>query len=57
MENKNEKKRKRKTKPKFKVIYEYIPSPDAEERLNRAYDMLFDKIVAEEQVKKEKLSR
>ena len=34
--------RKRKTKPKFKVIYEYIPSPDGEERLNRAYDMLFD---------------
>jgi len=24
-------KRKRKTKPKFKVSYEYIPSPDAEE--------------------------
>lgn len=36
----------------FKVIYEYIPSPDAEERLNRAYDMLFDKIALEEQIKK-----
>lgn len=27
----------------FKMTYEYIPSPDGEERLNRAYDMLFDK--------------
>ena len=34
--------RKRKTKSKFKVIYEYISSPDAEERVNRAFDMLFD---------------
>jgi len=25
-----------------KVSYEYIPSPDAEERINRAYNMLFD---------------
>lgn len=38
------KRRKRKTKPTLEVVYEYIPSPDAEERLNRAYDMLFDKI-------------
>ena len=51
---------KRKTKPKFKMSYEYIPSPDAEERLNRAFSMLFDKIekmVAEEQIKKEKLAK
>ena len=50
------KRRKKKTRSRFKVIYEYIPSPDAEERLSRAFSMLFDKIekmVAEEQVKKE----
>lgn len=38
------KRKKRKTKPKFEVVYEYVPSPDAEERVNRAFDMLFDKI-------------
>jgi len=27
------KRRKRKNKPKFKVVYEYIPSPDAKERV------------------------
>lgn len=26
------------------MSYEYIPSPDAEERVNRAFDMIFDKI-------------
>ena len=54
------KRRKRTTEPKFKMSYEYIPSPDVEERVNRAFDMLFDKIekmVAEEQIKKEKLVR
>lgn len=40
----------------FKVIYEYVPSPDAEERLNQAYYMLFDKIeklLIEEKLNKE----
>lgn len=36
--------RKIKTKPKFKVIYEYVPSPDAEERVNRTFDMIFDEV-------------
>lgn len=27
------KRRKKKTRPRFKVIYEYISSPDAEERV------------------------
>lgn len=38
------KRRKRKAKPTFKVVYEYVPSPDAEERVNRTFAMLFDKI-------------
>ena len=49
------KRKKMRTKPKLKVIYEYIPSPDAEERVNRAFGMIFDKIekiVAEAQIKK-----
>ena len=29
------KRRKRKNKPKFKVVYEYIPSPDAAVRRQR----------------------
>jgi hypothetical protein len=29
------------------VVYEYVPSPAAEERVNRAFDMLFDKIEKE----------
>lgn len=38
------KRRKRKTKSDFKVIYEYIPSPDAAERVNKTFDIIFDKI-------------
>lgn len=38
------KRKKRNTKPKFKVIYEYVPSPNAEERVNRAFDMIFDEV-------------
>ena len=38
------KRKKRKNKSEFKVIYEYVPSPDAEERVNRAFEIIFDKI-------------
>lgn len=51
------KRKKRNTKLKFKVVYEYVPSPDAEERVNRAFDMLFDEVektLTEEQIKKER---
>lgn len=36
----------------FKVSYEYVPSPDAEERLNRAFGMIFDKIEKEKLVRR-----
>lgn len=47
--------RERKNKPKFKVIYEYVPSPDGEKRLAEAYRMLFEKV--EKMTLKEELSR
>lgn len=38
------KRKKRKIKSDFKVVYEYVPSQDTEERVNRAFDMLFDEV-------------
>ena len=32
----------------IKVTYEYVPGPDAEERLAMAFDMLFSKIEEEQ---------
>lgn len=47
--------RARKNKPKFRVIYEYVPSPDGKKRLAEAYSMLFEKI--EKMIVEEKLSK
>lgn len=29
-------------KEKFEIVYEYLDTPDAELRLNRAFDILFE---------------
>jgi len=35
-------------KPPLKVIWDYEPVPDAEERINRAYRLLFDDLFKDE---------
>ncbi len=32
----------KKEKEKFEIIYEFLDIPDAEQRLNRAFDILFE---------------
>jgi hypothetical protein len=39
---------KSKREEELKVIWEYEPTPDAEDRLLRAYEMIFEDILSEE---------
>ena len=52
--------RARRNKPKFRVIYEYVSTPDGEKRLTEACGMLFDeieKMIVEENLSKKNIKK
>jgi hypothetical protein len=39
-------------KKKIKVVYNFVDSPEAEHRLNRAFDVLLEKVVSDDLLNK-----